>query len=346
MFRKIVFPLAVAVSLLLGACTSTAVAPTKAPVATSVPPTAASTPTMAPTFVPPTVAPLPTVAPTVVPAFPMTITDGAKRKVTLDSVPARIISLTPSNTEILFAVGAGDLVVGVTQYCDFPAKAKELTKIGGFSAKSISIETIVSLKPDLVLANASGQESVIVALEQANIKVIAVNATSFDDVYANLGMTGKITGHAAEAAKVVDAMKARVATVLKKIENVAQKDRPTVFWEVWDEPLMTAGPGTFIGQMIGTAGGVNVFADLKEDYPTVSAEEIVKRNPAFILGPDSHGDKLVAEQLAARPGWKQIDAVKNNKVFLVDGNSSSRPGPRLVDALEAIAKALYPDLFK
>ena len=98
--------------------------------------------------------------------------------------------------------------------------------------------------------------------------------------------------------------------------------------------------------MIDMAGGVNIFADLTEDYPQVSAEEIVKRNPAFILGPDSHGDKLMAEQLAARSGWNQVEAVKNNKIYLIDGNASSRPGPRLVDALEAIAKALYPDLFK
>jgi iron complex transport system substrate-binding protein len=276
----------------------------------------------------------------------MTITDGTGREVTLEAAPESIISLSPSNTEILFAVGAGNSVVGVTKYCDFPAEAQGLPKVGGFSADSISIETIVSLQPDLVLANGSGQESVITALEQASIKVIAVNATSFEDVYANIEMVGKITGHETEAIAVVDGMKARVAAVAEKIASVPQEDRPTVFWEVWDEPLMTAGPGTFIGQMIEKAGGINIFGNLSEDYPQVSAEEIITRNPAVILGPDSHGDKLIAEQLAARPGWDQIDAVKNNKIFLIDGNTSSRPGPRLVDALEAIAKALYPDLFK
>jgi iron complex transport system substrate-binding protein len=159
-------------------------------------------------------------------------------------------------------------------------------------------------------------------------------------------MVGAITGHAVEASAVVDEMKARVAAITEKIAAIPQNQPPTVFWEVFDEPLMTAGPGTFVSQMIVIAGGVNLFADLSEDYPQVSAEEIIKRNPAFILGPDSHGDKLIAEQLATRPGWDQIDAVKNGRVFLVDGNTSSRSGPRLVDALESIAKVLYPNVFK
>jgi iron complex transport system substrate-binding protein len=276
----------------------------------------------------------------------MTITDGASREVTIDAAPTRIVSLSPSNTEILFAVGAGTLVVGDTEYCDYPAEAVGLQKVGGFSADSISIETIVSLKPDLVLADSSGQESVISALEQANIKVIAVNASSFEDVYANIEMVGKITNHEDDAVAVVEGMKSRVSVVAEKIANVLQENHPTVFWEIWDEPLMIAGSGTFIGQMLVMAGGVNIFGDLSEDYPQVSAEEVITRNPAVILGPDSHGDKLIAEQLAARPGWDQIDAVRNNKIFLIDGNTSSRPGPRLVDALDSIAKALYPDLFK
>ncbi|MFZ2170882.1 MAG: cobalamin-binding protein [Methylococcaceae bacterium] len=331
MTRKLLFPFLTILSLLLGACVPTGPAPTETLAAASMPPTAAPTPTQ---------------KATPVPAFPMTITDGTGREVTLEAAPARIVSLSPSNTEILFAVGAGSLVVADTTYCDFPIEAQKLPKIGGFSAESISIETILSLKPDLVLANGSGQEAVITALEQAKVKVVAVSAATFEDVYANIEMIGKVTGHNAEAAGVLDNMKASVASVAQKIASIPQDKRPTVFWEVWDEPLMTAGPGTFTGQMIEMAGGVNLFAELSEDYPQVSAEEVIKRNPAFILGPDSHGDKLTVEQLAARPGWEQIAAVKENKIFLIDGDTSSRPGPRLADALEAIAKSLYPDLFK
>jgi len=331
MFHKLSLSLIFTFTLLLGACAPTAPAPMP------VPPTAMST--LVPTAAP-------TAEPTAIPVFPLTLTDGAGRKVTIESAPARIVSLSPSNTEILFAVGAGKLVVGDTKYCDFPVEAQNLTKIGGFSADSISVETIVSLKPDLVLANSSGHEPVIKALTQANIKVIALDAKTFEDVYSNIELVGKITDHETEAVSVVDGMKSRVAAVTQKIASVAQDKRPTVFWEVWNEPLMTAGPNTFFGQMIGLAGGVSIFADVTGDWPQVSAEEIIKRNPDFILGPDSHGDKLTADLLAARPGWTQISAVKNGKIYLIDGNTSSRPGPRLVNALEAIAKALYPDLFK
>lgn len=322
MFRKTVLTFLIIISLFLGGCS-------------------ASTPT--PTEIP-TAIPTPTPEPTAIPVFPITLTDGLGREITLDSAPERIISLSPSNTEILFAVGAGKLVVGNTKYCDYPMEAQNLPKIGGFSGKSISVETIISLKPDLVLANDSGQESVIEALEQANVKVIAVKAASFDDVYANLETVGKITGHDTEAAAVVTGMKARVETVTNLVAGISEENRPTIFWEVWDEPMMTAGPETYIGQLISMAGGINIFADLQEDYPQVSPEEIIKRNPNFILGPDTHGDKLTAQNLASRPGWDQIEAVKNDHIFLIDGNTASRSGPRLVDALEAMVEALYPEL--
>jgi len=320
MLRKYLLPILFVVALSLNACTASA------PVATEAPTSAVTEASS-------------------ISAFPMTVIDGNGREVTIDSAPARIISLSPSNTEILFAVGAGALVVGDTEYCDYPAEAVSLTKVGGYSADSISIETIVSLKPDLVIAEGSSQTTVIEALEQANIKVLAINSKSFEDVYANIELIGKVTDNETEAIALVDEMKARVSAVTEKISSVPEEEHPTVFWEIWDEPLMTAGPNTFVGQMIRLAGGVNIFAELTEDWPAVSAEEIVQKNPAVIMGPDSHGDKLIAEQLAARPGWDQVDAVKNNRIYLIDGNISSRPGPRIVDALESIAKSLYPDLF-
>jgi iron complex transport system substrate-binding protein len=331
MLRKFVLSLVLAISLILSACVPSNPISTEAPAATF-------------TSVVETISP--TSEPTEVPLFPLTVTDGAGRQVTFDAAPEHIVSLSPSNTEILFAVGAGELVVGDTEYCDYPSEAALLPKVGGYSADSISIETILSLEADLVLADGSGQEAVIEALEQADVHVIALDAASLEEVYANIEMVGKITGHAVDATTLVDDMKARVAVVEEKVASIPEEDRVTVFWEIWDEPLMTAGPNTFIGQMIEMAGGVNIFAGLTEDYPQVSAEEVVESNPAFILGPDSHGDKLIAEQLAVRPGWDQIDAVMNNNIFLIDGNISSRPGPRIVDALEAIATSLYPDLFE
>ena len=276
----------------------------------------------------------------------MTLVDGLDREITLEKAPERIVSQSPSNTEVIYAAGAGNLVVGDTEYCDYPEEAKAITKVGGFSASTISIETIVSLNPDLVFAGDEDQQTVIDALEEAGVIVYSVKANTFEDVYANLELVGKLTGNEAVAAQVVDDMKTRIAVVQEKIATVPQDDRPTVFWEIWDEPLMTSGPNTFSAQLIEIAGGVNIFPDLTEDYPQISVEEVVSRNPDVIMGPDTHGDKLIADQLATRPGWEEITAVKDGRIYLIDGNTSSRPGPRLAAALEDIAASLYPDLFK
>jgi iron complex transport system substrate-binding protein len=304
-------------------------------------PTAMPTASLAPTVQAPK-----TVMPAPVTTWPLTVTGANGHTVTLDAPAERIISLAPANTEILFAIGAGERVVADTTYCNYPYKAANLPKIGGFSADSISVESIVAMKPDLVLANGTDQDTVIKALEDARIRVLPIGASTFNDVYANIRLVGQVTGNEIEAEALVASMQARVANVQTKVAGIAQKDRPTVFWEVWDEPLMTAGPKTFIGQLINTAGGVNIFADLASDWPTISTEEVVKRQPMVIMGPDSHGDKLTVEQLMTRPGWNNLKAVQNYNVYLINGDISSRAGPRLVDALEVIARDLYPDLFK
>lgn len=322
--------LSLMLALLIAACA----APPSPPTATAVPPTP----------IPPTATPVP---PTPTPAPFLTLTDGMGREVTLEQAPARIVSLAPSNSELLFAVDAGDQVVGVTKYCSYPPEAcadKEV--IGGYSAKSISVEKILALQPDLVLAAGKIHQPVIDALEQQDIPVIALTARTFDDVYANIELVGRLTGHEAEAATVIADMQAQVEEVTAKVATIPADQRLKVFWEVWDEPLMTAGPGTFIGQMIELAGGINIFADVQEDYPKISAEEVVQRNPDAILGPSKHSDKLTADQLAQRPGWAEIKAVQDGRIHLIDGDIVSRPGPRLAQGLQAMAAALYPDLFQ
>jgi iron complex transport system substrate-binding protein len=298
----------------------------------------------APTPVPSAAIPIP---PTATPGpFPLTLTDDLEREVTLSALPQRVVSLAPSNTEILFAVGAGDQVVGVTQYCNYPLEAQNREQIGGFSAKTISVEKIVALEPDLVLAAGAIHQPVIEALEQLDVPVYALDPNTLDDVYTGIELVGRMTGHEEEAAQTVEEMKGSVAAVTEQVATIPQEDRLTVYWEVFDEPRMTAGPGTFTGQLIELAGGVNIFADVSEEYPQISDEVVIGRNPAVIMGPETMGDKLTIETVAQRPGWDQVDAVQNRCIYLFDGDMVSRSGPRLAQVLEVMAKALYPDLFE
>jgi iron complex transport system substrate-binding protein len=296
------------------------------------------TPTQPPS--PPTTQP-----PTESAAFPLTLADDLGREVTIEAKPQRIVSLAPSNTEILFAVGAGEQVVGVTTYCNYPQEAQTREQIGGFSAETISVEKIVALEPDLVLSAGKIHETVSEALERAEITVYAVDAETFDQVYASIEAVGQITGHGEEATNLVAQMKERVAAVESVVAEIPDGERPTVFWETWDDPLMTAGPATFAGQMIEKGGGVNLFADVTERYPQISAEEVIRRDPEVIMGPDSHGDALTADRIANRPGWGTIKAVQDGRIYVINGDITSRAGPRIVDGLEMIARALHPDRF-
>lgn len=276
--------------------------------------------------------------------WPLTVTDDLDRQITIEARPDRIVSLLPSNTEILFAVGAGPQVVGVTSYCNYPPEASSRPQIGGITNQAISVETIISLEPDLVLASGS-QNEIIPILAETGLVVLALEPATFEDIQANILLVGQVTGHAGQAGKIVEDMRRRAKAVQAKVAAIPADERPTVFYEVWDEPLMTAGPRTYIGQMIDLAGGRNIFAGIEEDWPQVSAELIVDRNPAVILGPASHAEALAVEQIVSRPGWSSIAAVQNNRIYLLDSDMVSRPGPRLINILEEIARDLYPELF-
>ncbi|NLG50666.1 MAG: cobalamin-binding protein [Chloroflexi bacterium] len=321
------------VALLLAGCSAPAATPTPPP------PTATSAP--------PTAEPIATEAASADAGdFPLTITDSMNRTVTLEQVPERVISLAPSITEILFAVGAGEQVVGVTSFCNYPEEATTRQVVGGFDPSTISVEQIVALEPDLVFVEDHLQQPVIDALDQVGIPVMAVAARTVPGVYENIVLVGQVTGHVTEAEQVATSMRERIDAVAARVESIPVEQRPTVFWEMWDEPLMTTGPETFTSQIIELAGGVNLFADVTENYPQVSMEEVVQRNPAAIMASDSMGEKLTVEQISQRPGWAEIDAVRDERIYLLNGDISSRAGPRLADAVEAAARALYPDLFE
>jgi len=278
--------------------------------------------------------------------FAISVTDSLGRSVTLDSIPERIISLSPSITEILFAVGAGDQVVGVTNCCDFPPEAKTRSIVGGFSAKTISIETILSLEPDIVFSGGSYHQTIIDALMQAGIIVYAVGAQSFEEVYTEIEAIGSLTGHIDKTAERIDYMKSLESQITKVTALIPQEKRVRVFWEIWDDPFITAGPGAAMGHVITKAGGINIFHDVEHDYPVINVEEIVVRNPDIIMGPDNHEDALTPENIIKRTGWNTISAVKEERIYILDGDITSRPGPRIVNALGLVSRALYPEAFR
>ncbi|MBK9924759.1 MAG: cobalamin-binding protein [Anaerolineales bacterium] len=304
-------------------------------------PTIVSVPTQIPDALPATVAP--TEAPTE--STGLTFTDGLGREVKLAGPAQRVISLAPSNTEILFAVGAGTQVVGRDQLSDYPAEAASVTDIGS-AFEALNTEMIVSLKPDLVLAAEINTPEQVKALEDLGLTVYYLkNPLTLEEMYGNLEIVAQLTGRETEAATLIESLKARVEAVDQKIAPLSS--RFSVFYEIdGSDPAKpyTAGKGSFITLLIDRAGGYNIASDI-EGYPQLSLEQVVAADPAFIfLGDSKYG--VTAESIAQRPGWENLSAVKNGQVLPFNDDLASRPGPRLVDALEEFAKLMRPDLFK
>ena len=289
----------------------------------------------------------PQATPTVAPVSTgITLTDGLGREVKLAAPAQRVVSLAPSNTEILFAVGAGSQVVGRDEFSDHPAEAKSVASVGG-SMGQYSAEAIVALKPDLVLAAEINTPELVKQLEDLGSTVYYLkNPTTLEGMYDNLGIVGQLTGH--DVTELVDSLKARVAAVDEKIAPLSA--RPTVFYEIdatdASKPY-SYGPGTFGDLLIQRAGGANLvtLAGITDAYPQVSLEQIVAADPGIIILGDSMWGVTV-DSVSTRPGWEGIEALKNNTVFAFDDNLVSRPGPRLVDGLEQLAKLLRPGLFE
>lgn len=273
--------------------------------------------------------------------FPVSIVDDAKRTVRLDRAPQKIISLAPSNTEILFALGLGSRVVGVTDFCDYPAEAKAVAKIGGVKP---SLEKIVSLSPDLILA-IGGNAELVTRLEELKLVVAVLDPKDVAGVLKDIDLVGRATGATAESAKLGADMKARMDAVTAKAQTAA---RPRVFYELdATDPAKpyTAGPGSWHDQLIGLAGGSNVAASAKSQWVQFSLEELLKADPQVVLLGDAAFGATV-EAVKKRTGWADLSASKAGAVFAIDDNLISRPGPRLAAGLETLAKLIHPELFK
>lgn len=303
-------------------------------------PTPLPTSTLAPSEPPPSPTPEPT-------KESIVITDGLGEEFVIEEPFQKIVSIAPSNTEILFAIGAGELVIARDTFSDYPDEALELTDIGGGWGE-IDMETVIALEPDLVLAAQINAEVQVQALKQLGLNVFYLaNPTDLEEMYDNLMIVAQLTGHKEETEELIESLKERVRIVDEKIGPLSY--HPIVFYELdGTDPNApwTSGPDTFIDLLIARAGGSNLGGVLDSAWAQISIEELITQNPDVILLGDYIWGGVTPEMVAERAGWDAISAVKNDQVYPFDDNLVSRPGPRLVDGLEALAELLHPEAFE
>ncbi|WP_192930264.1 ABC transporter substrate-binding protein [Alkaliphilus pronyensis] len=283
------------------------------------------------------------------PKYPLVITDGLGNQVTINSKPEKFISIAPSQTEILYALGLGDKLVAVSDYCDYPAEAQDMEKVG--SSWTTNSERIIELNPDIVFVYGEGQPEAIQQLEAAGITIVKYMPETIEEILETIAVIGEIADEEERAQKLIEEMENKRDEIIAKVKD---KPKKKVFYQVWDEPLMTAGPGSFIDELIVLAGGENIASDAEGAYPQFSVEVLVERNPEIYIAPAHTSEKsLLTEEeelqlknnIKARPGYSNIAAIKNDKIELLEPNVVSRPGARIIEALELIAKAIHPDAF-
>jgi iron complex transport system substrate-binding protein len=262
--------------------------------------------------------------------------DDLGRLVAINGTPQRIISLAPSNTEILFALGLGDKVVGVTDWCDYPPEALEKEKVGSYDTPDT--EKIVALNPDLILVAYGTTMDVINNLVGLGLTVFGIKTTDLDDLLNDIRTIGEITDKELEAYALTSEMAVRIQAVTNQTEEL--EERPRVFYIVWHDPLWTAGSGTFIHELIEKAGGVNICQNIT-GYTTISIEEIVARNPEVIITSEwSYDWAINATELAS------TNASQTDRIYQGDDDLVQRPSPRLVEGLEWFAHFIHPEIFE
>jgi len=270
----------------------------------------------------------------------ITVMDQTGRMLTLPESPRRIVSLVPGATEILFAIGAQDRLVAVTDFCDYPPEARRKPSVGGMLAPSL--EAMVTLKPDLVVATTSGnREETVVQLDRLGIPVYLVSPAGVGDVLRMMEGLGEITDRREAAARAVARLRQRIKAVA---ERVAARPRPRLLYVLWPEPLIVPGRGAMVSELITLAGGESVTAGAGDGYPRYSLEAAVALAPEVIVLA-RHG---AGTGPAARDQWERLAhlaAIKAGRLHTVDGDLFHRYGPRLVDALEELARLLHPGAF-
>jgi len=273
---------------------------------------------------------------------PGTYTDDMGREVYLGSIPQRIVSLAPSHTEILFALGLGDRVVGVTRYCNYPEEAKEKEKVGGFI--DIDLEKVIALKPDLILAFGTLQNSLVTELEERGQTVFWLYPYTVNDILESFERIGKLTGSSTAAQQLGKRIEARIKAVDARLKDIPDQERPTVFRVMGLEPLGTIGGDAFQTDVYHLAGGKNIFADTDKDYFQLELETLIELDPDIIVicGEDEEQAKA---RIRSQEGWEGLTAVKADRIVVISCDLICRPSPRIAQTIEQLAREFHPERF-
>lgn len=263
------------------------------------------------------------------------------KPIELGNLPKRIVSLSPSNTEIVFALGAGSKLVGVTSFCDYPNEALSIEKIGDFEGPNI--EMIKKVQPDVILAGVYIQEDIVIALENLGIPVITTEASDFKGIYDSITLIGKLVDREDKAEEIINDMKKTIDDIKSKTKDL---NMPNVFYVAWFEPLITAGQGTFINDVIEISGAKNI-AEGVEGWTEYSAEELIKQNPDMVIAAlHANNEGISKEDLLDSSILKNLECVKSGNIYIMkDDNLISRPAPRIVEAVKEMTNAIHKDIF-
>ncbi len=266
--------------------------------------------------------------------------DDAGRRIYLAKPPARIVSLAPSITEMLFAIGLDEQIVGVTEFCDFPAAAKSKPRVG---YSNPSVEALIALRPELVLAPLDFlRPDLQVKLEQLKIPLFVLEAHTVEDILLQMHTLGKMFEKVSVANAVTQSMRQRIAEIRRKVETSPAR---RVLYVLNSQPLITVGPGSFIHQLIGLAGGVNIAAQAGMAYPKLNMEAVLKDDPEVLIFPSGEVETVPRSDQQQWWRWDSLSAVKQQRFYEVSSNLLNRPGPRVVEALEQLARAIHPEMF-
>lgn len=274
--------------------------------------------------------------------YPLTITDASGEEFTFTEAPKRIVSIAPHQTEILFAIGLGDRVVGVSEFDNYPAEAATKPKVGNIQGNP---EALLAVQPDLVIAGLSLNGTTVTGLRELGVTVFTTEPTTIDEVIESILTIGQITDAQAEAQKVAEKMRTDKQKVIETVSGLKESEKKKVYVEY--DPLWTAGKGSFIDEMIVLSGGINIASDL-DPWAQISSEAVIAANPDVIIYAevdDYETGKPLIDTIRSRPGWSEINALKNGALTGIDADVLSRNGPRITDALMQIAKGTYPELF-